>query len=158
MPQTPRPEGRRNLLFIFVGLFSTVVGRALLFVPNVVDGWVLARKVPTALRHAVVKSTATENTGPEEGEEGRKLRTLECRLLKPVGLMLEEVEPGKPGLVVGDLVDGGSAKDSGVIKPGMLLLSTCGEDCSGLDFDTVVEVLNEAPEGKPIEFVFGVKD
>ena len=33
-----------------------------------------------------------------------------ARLHKPVGLMLAETEPGKPGLIVDELVEGGSAE------------------------------------------------
>lgn len=33
-----------------------------------------------------------------------------ARLHKPVGLMLAETEPGKPGLIVDELLEGGSAE------------------------------------------------
>ena len=38
----------------------------------------------------------------------------------------------------------------------MTLVSACGVDCGGLIFDQVVDLLQNSPEGEPIDFVFSV--
>ena len=48
-------------------------------------------------------------------------------LSKPLGLALEEMQPGKAaGVRVEDVLDGGSAKEAGAITPGMVLLQLNG--------------------------------
>lgn len=47
---------------------------------------------------------------PTEDVSSTVVSTVFARLHKPVGLVLAEVEPGKPGLMVDEIVDGGSAE------------------------------------------------
>jgi PDZ domain len=52
---------------------------------------------------------------------------LELSLVKPLGLALEELHVGKPGVRVAEVRDGGSAKESGAVAAGMQLLELNGE-------------------------------
>jgi ferredoxin len=74
---------------------------------------------------------------------------------KPLGLSLEEVaENEKRGVVVEGLDDGGSAKANGKIRPGLFLVSVNGFDTKFEDFDTILDKIKSAPEGKPLELTF----
>ena len=75
-------------------------------------------------------------------------------LMKPLGLQLEEVKKnGKLGVTI-EAVNDGSAKASGKIKRGLYLISANGQDLKFQDFDTILDALGDAPEGKPIDLVF----
>jgi len=73
----------------------------------------------------------------------------ECSMVKPLGIMFEEIEIGK-GVYVQDLVEGGNAESMGAIQPGDILLAVTAIKVVGakwerrlipakdLSFDTVV--------------------
>lgn len=75
------------------------------------------RTIPTTRRRRqrslaiFAEPPAAESASEREtsGNGGSTSRMI-ARLPKPVGLMLAETEPGKPGLVVDELVEGGSAE------------------------------------------------
>ncbi|CAM9456645.1 unnamed protein product [Choristocarpus tenellus] len=113
------------------------------------------RSMWAEIESGVTSGEESGNTTPElEIGENIELGRIAIRLHKPIGMMLEEVEAGKPGLRVEELVEGGSAKAIGIVKPGMRLLEACGTDCTLLDFDKVVTLINASPLEDPIDFVF----
>ena len=75
-------------------------------------------------------------------------------LMKPLGVQLEEVKEGGSLGVTIEAVNEGSAKASGKIKSGLYLISANGQDLKFQDFDTILDALGDAPEGKPIDLVF----
>ncbi|CAB1108615.1 unnamed protein product [Ectocarpus sp. CCAP 1310/34] len=75
-------------------------------------------------------------------------------LPKPLGIQLEEVVPGSPGVRVAGVVEGGTAKESGEIGADMVLLEIGGKDITGATFDLVMDTLVAAPAGVPIDLVF----
>ncbi|CAM9704946.1 unnamed protein product [Ectocarpus sp. 12 AP-2014] len=75
-------------------------------------------------------------------------------LPKPLGIQLEEVVPGSPGVRVAGVVEGGTAKESGEIGVDMVLLEIGGKDVTGAMFDLVMDTLVAAPAGEPIDLVF----
>ena len=76
-------------------------------------------------------------------------------LKKPLGLSLEEVEENKKrGVTVDGVDDGGSAKASGIVRSGLFLVSVNGMDVKYEDFDTILNAIKSAPEGKPLDLVF----
>jgi len=76
-------------------------------------------------------------------------------LLKPFGLTLEEIVPGeKFGVYVASCADGGRAKLSGKIYPGLMLLKVNTIDLRYQDFDSVMDVLIDLPTDQPAEMVF----
>lgn len=75
-------------------------------------------------------------------------------LSKPLGLVLEEVEPNeKRGVFVGECSPDGRAKASGKITRGQLLLEVNGIDVRNYDFDSVMDILIDAPVDKTIELI-----
>ena len=80
---------------------------------------------------------------------------IEVFIRKPLGLTLGENEPDEPmGVHVSKVVHGGSADRTGQIKPGMVLLTACGEDVTELDFDEVMDILRDAPKDEDLCLVF----
>ncbi|CAM9180871.1 unnamed protein product [Pylaiella littoralis] len=75
-------------------------------------------------------------------------------LPKPLGIQLEEIAPGAPGVRVVGVVEGGTAKENGEIGASMVLVELSGRDVTGATFDAVMETLVEAPAGMPIDLVF----
>ena len=76
-------------------------------------------------------------------------------LKKPLGISLEEVEENKKrGVTIDGLDDGGSAKANGKIYAGLFLVSVNGMDTKYEDFDTILNAIKSAPEGKPLDLVF----
>ncbi|CBN80192.1 conserved unknown protein [Ectocarpus siliculosus] len=75
-------------------------------------------------------------------------------LPKPLGIQLEEVVPGSPGVRVAGVVEGGTAKESGEIGADMILLEIGGKDVTSAMFDLVMDTLVAAPAGVPIDLVF----
>ncbi|CAM9934293.1 unnamed protein product [Ectocarpus sp. 6 AP-2014] len=75
-------------------------------------------------------------------------------LPKPLGIQLEEVVPGSPGVRVAGVVEGGTAKESGEIGADMVLLEIGGKDVTSAMFDLVMDTLVAAPAGAPIDLVF----
>jgi len=73
---------------------------------------------------------------------------------KPLGLVLEEIVPGKPkGVYVAECGDG-SAKATGKVYAGLCLIKASGIDMRNLDFDNALDVLISLPANDPIELVF----
>ena len=73
------------------------------------------RRPSVPLRAEPTKTESPEVSNPSAGAgetNSSKDKGVEvtARLHKPVGLMLAETEPGKPGLIVDELVEGGSAE------------------------------------------------
>jgi C-terminal processing protease CtpA/Prc len=74
---------------------------------------------------------------------------------KPLGLSLVEVEVDKKsGVFVDDMDSDGSAKASGVIKKGLYLMEINGVDVKYQDFDTILDLLIDAPADKPLDLLF----
>lgn len=65
------------------------------------------------------ESAVDNNSG---GRSDSSSVVIKARLRKPVGLVLAEKEKGKPGLVVDDMVEGGSAKVCCMCTIGILLV------------------------------------
>lgn len=74
-------------------------------------------------------------------------------LTKPLGIILEERDAGKPGVCVASLVDGGAADNSGAIAKGDALVAVDGRDLTQADFDTAMDVLITAPGDRPLDIV-----
>jgi len=86
---------------------------------------------------------------------------LSIELEKPLGMILEEVEEGQAkGVYVLELAEEGSAaaseyKDQLV---GLPLAKVMGTDVTGLDFDSVMEQLIEAPSPLSLDFIVEATD
>ena len=65
-------------------------------------------------------------------------------LSKPLGAVLEEAQPS--GVQVADVVEGGSAMETGLLKKRDRLLDISGTDVSGATFDATMAVLTDAPD------------
>ena len=74
-------------------------------------------------------------------------------LTKPLGIILEERDAGKPGVCVASLVDGGAADNSGAVVKGDALVAVDGRDLTQADFDTAMDVLITAPSDRPLDIV-----
>lgn len=72
-------------------------------------------------------------------------------LTKPLGIILEEREAGKPGVQVASLVEGGGADASGAIVKGDALVALEGTDLTQADFDTAMDALIAAPDDRPLD-------
>lgn len=76
-------------------------------------------------------------------------------LQKPLGMTLVEVEENKKsGVFVEEVNEGGSAFQSGAIRKGLYLMEINGVDVKYEDFDTIMDLLIDAPAEKPLELVF----
>lgn len=76
-------------------------------------------------------------------------------LQKPLGLSLMEAEKGgKSGVFVESVNEGGSAKECDAIRKGLFLMDINGVDVKYEDFDTIMDLLIDAPAGKPLELNF----
>jgi len=90
---------------------------------------------------------------PSNGEAAGLVETkVSVRLQKPLGLVLEELQSGGAGVEVGELVEGGAAYDSGEVKEGDVLLRVGRNDVSKLDFDQVMETLQQADDVVELTF------
>jgi hypothetical protein len=74
-------------------------------------------------------------------------------LTKPLGIILEERDAGKPGVQVASLVEGGAADNSGAIVKGDALVAVDGRDLSQADFDSAMDALITAPGDRPLDIV-----
>ena len=73
--------------------------------------------------------------------------TVEVKLSKPMGIIFEENDPAKGGgIYVFEVADGGNAASLGTINLGDVLLSVDGKSAAGLDFDSAMQILIDAPE------------
>eukprot|EP00563_Minutocellus_polymorphus_P021192 CAMPEP_0197726574 /NCGR_PEP_ID=MMETSP1434-20131217/16254_1 /TAXON_ID=265543 /ORGANISM="Minutocellus polymorphus, Strain CCMP3303" /LENGTH=206 /DNA_ID=CAMNT_0043312549 /DNA_START=201 /DNA_END=821 /DNA_ORIENTATION=+ len=72
-------------------------------------------------------------------------------LTKPLGIILEEREAGKPGVQVASLVEGGAADNSAAIVMGDALIAVDGQDLSQADFDAAMGALITAPKDRPLD-------
>lgn len=86
------------------------------------------RRAPAPLACTPIKSD-------DKYDYYRRSREVSVSLAKPLGTALEEVSGG--GVKVVELVEGGSAMETGLVKVGDRLRSVCGTDVSGSDFDSV---------------------
>lgn len=74
---------------------------------------------------------------------------------KPLGLSLLEAEEGKKlGVFVESVNEGGSAIQSSLIKKGLFLMEINGVDVKYQDFDTIMDLLIDAPADKPLDLLF----
>ncbi len=81
---------------------------------------------------------------------------LSIELEKPLGMILEEVEEGQAkGVYVLELAEEGSAASSEYKDQlvGLPLAKVMGNDVTGLDFDSVMEQLIEAPSPLSLDFI-----
>ena len=75
-------------------------------------------------------------------------------LSKPLGIGLQEISPNEAkGVYVESCAPGGKAEASGLIYPGLVLISACGTDVQEFDFDSVMNILREAPSDEPIDLI-----
>lgn len=74
-------------------------------------------------------------------------------LTKPLGIILEERDAGRPGVQVASLVEGGAADRSGAIVKGDALVSVDGRDLSRAEFDAAMDAIIAAREDKPLDLV-----
>ncbi|KAG5190451.1 hypothetical protein JKP88DRAFT_192205 [Tribonema minus] len=85
-------------------------------------------------------------------------KVVDVSLPKPLGIALEELQPGKPaGVRVQEVREGGSAIKSGDVLPGMVLVSLNGIDCTTKDFDTIMDMLIGATDSQPIQLSFSLE-
>ena len=75
-------------------------------------------------------------------------------LTKPLGLVLEECEAGETGVRVASIAPGGAADKCGDIVRLDTLMKFGDEDVSASDFDSVMDMLIEAPENEGINLTF----
>ncbi|CAN0547554.1 unnamed protein product [Ectocarpus sp. 12 AP-2014] len=122
------------------------------------QAWILPASSPlrAAPRSNVPAVTVAGSLG--EGDAGMDSSVVRALLSKPIGLILAEKEIGKPGLRVDDMVEGGSAEESGVVLRGMTLVAACGVDGGESMFDQVVEMLQNTPPEAPIDFVCSTEE
>lgn len=74
---------------------------------------------------------------------------------KPLGLSLgENVPECAMGVYVESCAPGGKAEATGVLYPGLVLISACGIDVQAYDFDSVMDILRNAPSDVPVDLVF----
>lgn len=74
---------------------------------------------------------------------------------KPLGLTLGENESdGAMGVHVESFSKDGNAAATGLIRPGLLLIEACGVNVQRSDFDSIMDILREAPADKPLSLVF----
>lgn len=74
---------------------------------------------------------------------------------KPLGISLGENVPNEAsGVYVEECSPGGKADATGVIFPGLMLMSACGTDVQSYDFDSVMNILRTAPVEEPLLLVF----
>lgn len=100
----------------------------------------LRRKFPAT----IVFQTEEFGPTPSSGDNKPKLFQLE----KPLGIILEEIEEGKPlGVTIKEKTDQGSASQIKEIVPGMKLSSVNGKECCYLTFDEVMDIIVKA-EGR----------
>ena len=74
-------------------------------------------------------------------------------LTKPLGIILEERDAGKPGVQVVSLAEGGAADSSGAIVKGDALVAVDGRDLTQADFDSAMDALITAPGDRPLDIV-----
>ena len=103
------------------------------------------------------KITTTTTTRPKL----MALGDFTVELEKPLGLILEERgddagEGGGGGVVVKELTSDGSAAISKTIVPGDVLLRVNQKDVSNMDFDSVMDLLRNAPSIIELEFGDGL--
>eukprot|EP01041_Mallomonas_annulata_P004426 gene4426-8814_t len=80
---------------------------------------------------------------------------IEVSISKPLGLVLEEVELNKKkGVYVGDCAPGGKAAAVKTIYPGLFLIEVNGINVKSYDFDSVMDILINAPLDQNIKLVF----
>ena len=72
--------------------------------------------------------------------------TVEVTLSKPMGLIFEANDAATGGIYVMEIADGGNAAALGTIDCGDVLLSVDGKSAAGLDFDSAMQILIDAPE------------
>ena len=89
-------------------------------------------KTPPTIHHTVLAAAA--------------LGEYTVGLTKPLGIILEERGEEQLGVQVASLSDGGAAAASEAITPGDVLTQINGQDVSSKDFDSVMDMLIEAPD------------
>ena len=72
----------------------------------------------------------------------RRSQELTIELTKPLGAVLEALPDG--GVQVADVVEGGSASATGLLKKRDKLTDICGTDVAGATFDETMEALTAA--------------
>eukprot|EP00614_Pseudopedinella_elastica_P030955 CAMPEP_0172626064 /NCGR_PEP_ID=MMETSP1068-20121228/147675_1 /TAXON_ID=35684 /ORGANISM="Pseudopedinella elastica, Strain CCMP716" /LENGTH=341 /DNA_ID=CAMNT_0013435567 /DNA_START=180 /DNA_END=1205 /DNA_ORIENTATION=- len=94
----------------------------------------------TSSSFEVHKSTAASKPASAPVSSSRSVR-----LNKPLGLVLEEIDAGRPGARVKELKPGSNAAGRG-INAGDVLVSINGEDCTAKSFTEVVDLMVRATE------------
>lgn len=85
-----------------------------------------ARQVAlSATRLAASRSLPLMKAAASSGAADDQPEFVRVSLPKPLGVQLEEIKPGFPGLRVSGLLDGGSVKDDGVRHSGRWEQSSC---------------------------------
>ena len=78
---------------------------------------------------------------------------ISVKVKKPLGLGLEEVVVNEKNGVYVSEVNEGNAKATNQIYKGLMLLSVNGKDVKYSDFDTVMDVLRNAPDTLDLTFI-----
>lgn len=116
--------------------------------------WVLPGRLPGSRQRAGVPMACTPFRSDDEFDYFRRTKELTVELTKPLGAVLEETAAG--GVAVEDIVEGGSAMETGLLKKRDRLLDISGTDVSGASFDEVMEVLGGAEDPLTLSVSRGV--
>ena len=116
---------------------------------NVAACWVVPGSAPADVRrrhHAAPRTAAPVACAPfrsdAEFDYFRRSKELTIELTKPLGAVLEALPDG--GVQVIDIVEGGSASETGLLKKRDKLVDISGADVAAATFDEAMEVLMAA--------------
>jgi hypothetical protein len=116
---------------------------------SVAASWVLPGTPPAnglRRRRALPRTAAPIACAPFRSDADfdyfRRSQELTIELTKPLGAVLEALPDG--GVQVADVVEGGSASATGLLKKRDKLTDICGTDVAGATFDETMEALTAA--------------
>ena len=139
-PENPRENTMRS--FVQLSLLAAACGLQLHAAPTLAPTWFGTHAAPA--RVAPLSMQEKPFRSDEQFDYFRRASKVEVTLAKPLGAVLQEAKPA--GVMVGELQEGGSALETGLLKKGDRLRSVQGEDVSKASFDEVMEKLIDAPE------------
>jgi hypothetical protein len=85
---------------------------------------------------------------------------VKANLQKPLGIVLEENEiiDIAGGAHIYKVRPGGAADQCGLLSVGMILVEACHQNCRLLDFDSIMDILKNAPTDHSLSLVFATPD
>jgi hypothetical protein len=116
--------------------------------PLIAAGWTLPALTPGAAHRSVAPRACAPFRSDESYDYYRRKKELTVTLEKPIGAALDEASEG--GVKVGEVMEGGSAATSGLLKVGDQLLSVSGKDVSTAGLDVVRRARHATP---PVTFI-----